>query len=127
MMTHIVIFATDMGYSDMIAASLLSVQGGLNLVGVLATGYLSDRMSRSKVLGLTHFVRTLSFVTIIVFILLGGGSLWTLYAAMMFFGFGWYDLPPQKESSFMLDWKLRKGATDGEKVLHTGADSQQAA
>ena len=94
MMTHIVIFATDMGYSDMIAASLLSVQGGLNLVGVLATGYLSDRMSRSKVLGLTHFVRTLSFVTIIIFILLGGGSLWMLYAAMMFFGFGWYTTAP---------------------------------
>jgi len=94
MMTHIVIFATDMGYSDMIAASLLSVQGGLNLVGVLATGYLSDRMSRSKVLALTHFVRTLSFVIIVVFILLGGGSLWMLYAAMMFFGFGWYTTAP---------------------------------
>ena len=26
----------------------------------------------------------------------------------------------------MLDWKIRKGATDGQKVLHTGADSQQA-
>ena len=37
------------------------------------------------------------------------------------------DLPPEKESSFMLDWKIRKGATDGQKVLHTGADSQQAA
>ena len=94
MMTHIVIFATDMGYSDMIAASLLSVQGGLNLVGVLATGYLSDRMSRSKVLALTHFVRTLSFVTIVAFILSGGGSLWMLYAAMVFFGFGWYTTGP---------------------------------
>ena len=94
MMTHIVIFATDMGYSDMIAVSLISVQGGLNLVGVLATGYLSDRMSRSKVLALTHFVRTLSFVTIVAFILLGGGSLWMLYTAMVFFGFGWYTTAP---------------------------------
>ena len=31
------------------------------------------------------------------------------------------DLPPEKESSFMLDWKLRKGAIDGQKVLHTTA------
>jgi hypothetical protein len=37
------------------------------------------------------------------------------------------DLPPENESSFMLDWKIRKGATDGQKILHTGADSQQAA
>ena len=27
----------------------------------------------------------------------------------------------------MLDWKLRKGALDGQKVLHAGADYQQAA
>ena len=37
------------------------------------------------------------------------------------------ELPPEKESSFMLDWKLRKGALDGQKVLHRGADYQQAA
>jgi hypothetical protein len=29
------------------------------------------------------------------------------------------DLPPEKESSYMLDWKIRKGAIDGQKVLHT--------
>lgn len=94
MMTHIVIFATDMGYGDMIAASLLSVQGGLNLVGVLATGHLSDKIVRSKVLSLTHFIRSLSFATIVIFILLGGGSLWLLYAAMVLFGFGWFTTAP---------------------------------
>ncbi len=94
MMTHIVIFATDMKYPDMIAASLLSVQGGFNLIGVLATGYLSDQVSRSKVLALTHFVRTLSFAVFIVFILSGGGSLWLLYLAMAIFGFGWYTTAP---------------------------------
>ena len=94
MMTHIVIFATDVGYSDMIAASLVSVQGGLNLVGVLVTGYLSDRIARSKVLALTHFVRSMSFATIVIFILLGGGSLWILYVAMVLFGFGWFTTAP---------------------------------
>jgi len=94
MMTHIVIFATDMGYSEMIGASLVSVQGGLNLVGVLATGYLSDRIARSKVLSLTHFARSISFATIVIFILLGGDSLWILYAAMAFFGFGWFTTAP---------------------------------
>ena len=36
------------------------------------------------------------------------------------------DLPPKKESSFMLDKKIRKGAIDGQENLHTGADYQQA-
>jgi len=36
------------------------------------------------------------------------------------------DLPPENESSFMLDWKLRKGALDGQKVLHARANYQQA-
>ena len=94
MMTHIVIFATDFGYSNMIGASLLSVQGGVNLLGVLLTGHLSDKYSRSKVLGLTHFVRSLSFFTAVAFILLGGGSLWMLYLAMALFGFGWFTTSP---------------------------------
>jgi MFS family permease len=94
MMTHIVIFATDVGYSEMIGASLLSVQGGVNLVGVLLTGHMSDRIARSKVLALTHFIRSLSFATVAIFVFLGGGSLWVLYVAMALFGFGWFTTAP---------------------------------
>jgi len=94
MMTHTIIFATDMGYSDMIGATLVSVQGGVNLVGVLFTGYLADRIAKNKVLALTHFVRGMSFVTIVIFILIGGDSLWMLYLAMAFFGFGWFTTAP---------------------------------
>ena len=61
MMTHIVIFATDIGYSAMIGATFMSVQGIFNLVGVLLTGYLSDRIARNRVLALTHFIRSLVF------------------------------------------------------------------
>lgn len=94
MMTHIVIFATDFGYSEMIGASLLSVQGGVNLVGVLLTGHMSDRIARSRVLALTHLIRSLSFGTIVIFIIFGGGSLWLLYIAMALFGFGWFTTAP---------------------------------
>jgi MFS family permease len=94
MMTHIVIFATDMGYSAMIGASLLSVQGGLNLVGVLVTGHVSDRYARHRVLALTHVVRSLAFFTAVVFILRGGGSLWMLYLAIVLFGLGWFTTSP---------------------------------
>jgi MFS family permease len=94
MMTHIVIFATDVGYSEMIGASLLSVQGGLNLVGVLVTGHFSDRRAKNRVLAFTHLVRSLSFAVVVVFTLTGGGSLWMLYAAMVLFGFGWFTTSP---------------------------------
>lgn len=94
MMTHIVIFATDVGYTEMIGATLLSVQGGLNLVGVLLTGHLSDRYSRSRVLAFTHLIRSLSFFVVVAFVLLGGGSLWMLYLSMVLFGFGWFTTSP---------------------------------
>ena len=78
----------------MIAASLLSIQGSFTIIGILVTGHYSDRMARSKVLALTHLIRTLSFVTIVIFILIEGSSLWMLYAAMVFFGFGWFTTSP---------------------------------
>jgi MFS family permease len=93
-MTHIVIFTTDMGYSAMIAASIVSVQGFLNLVGVLTTGYMSDRMARKKVLAFSHFVRSLSFVICVFFIYIGGQPLLLLYVAAAFFGFGWFTTAP---------------------------------
>ena len=93
-MTHLVIFATDIGYADMIAASLVSVQGALNLAGVLITGYLSDRIIRSRMLALTHFVRGISFIVAVIFILLGSGSLWMLYLSIALFGFGWFTTAP---------------------------------
>jgi predicted MFS family arabinose efflux permease len=94
MMTHIVIFATDIGYSAMIGAAFLSVQGGANIIGVLLTGYVSDRLSRSRVLALTHFVRSLSFVTIALTVFYAGGSLWLLFVAMALFGFGYFTTAP---------------------------------
>jgi len=94
MMTHIVIFATDFGYSEMIGASLVSVQGGLNLAGVLLTGHLSDRYARSRVLALTHFIRSIAFFVAVGFILLNGAPLWLLYLSMALFGFGWFTTSP---------------------------------
>jgi MFS family permease len=94
MMTHTVIFATDLGYSAMIGASFLSVQGGVNLVGVLFTGPLSDRIARNRALSLTHLVRGISFVVLVIALLIGGGPLWMLYPAMALFGFGWFTTAP---------------------------------
>ena len=94
MMTHVVIFATDIGYTEMIGATFVSVQGGLNLVGVLVTGHMSDRHARNKVLALTHCIRSVSFFVVVVSVIAGGGPLWLLYAAMALFGFGWFTTSP---------------------------------
>lgn len=94
MMTHVVIFATDYGYSEMIGASLLSVQGGLNLFGVLLTGYLSDKYRRNRVLAATHAIRSLAFFIAVVFIIFEGSHLWMLYLTMVLFGFGWFTTAP---------------------------------
>lgn len=92
--THVVIFATDLGYSEMIGASFLSVIGGINMIGVLVAGYMSDRIERSKVLALTHIIRALSFFIIVGYIFNSGSSLWLVYVAMALFGFGFFTTAP---------------------------------
>jgi MFS family permease len=94
MMTHTVIFATDIGYSEMIGATFLSIQGIFNLAGVLLTGFLSDHVARNKALSLVHIIRSLSFATIIAYLVISGSSLWILYIAMALFGFGWFTTAP---------------------------------
>jgi MFS family permease len=94
MMTHVVIFAIDMGFSDMIGATSLSVQGGFNLLGVLLIGYISDKMVRKNALSITFFIRSLSFLVLILFIFMGGNSLWIFFLAMALFGIGWFTTAP---------------------------------
>ena len=94
MMTHVVIFATDMGFSDMIGAVSLSIQGGFNLFGVLLLGYISDKIARKNVLSITFLIRAASFFVLIIFILTGGSSLWIFYLAMALFGIGWFTTAP---------------------------------
>jgi MFS family permease len=93
-MTHIVIFTTDMGFSDMVGATTMSVMGGFSLAGVLFLGYLSDRMVRKNTLSLTYLIRFISFGIMILFVLVGSNSLWLLYLAMALFGIGWFTTAP---------------------------------
>jgi sugar phosphate permease len=89
-MTHIVIFATDLGYSAMIGAIFMSIIGGMSIIGVLVAGQFSDYKKRNRVLSLTHLVRSLSFITVVIAVLAGGGPLWLLFLAMGLFGVGWF-------------------------------------
>jgi len=94
MMTHIVIFATDVGYSEMIGATFVSIQGIFNLFGVLIMGYLSDRIARKKALAVTHLIRSLAFGAVLISIVFTDASLWIIFPAMALFGFGWFTTAP---------------------------------
>jgi MFS family permease len=94
MATHLVIMAVDLGYSAIIGASFLSVQGGVSLLGVLATGFLSDRLARRKVLSLTHLIRSLGLWIMVAPLWFGLNSPLLLYSAMVLFGFGWFTTSP---------------------------------
>ncbi|HSW58451.1 MAG TPA: MFS transporter [Dehalococcoidales bacterium] len=94
MATHLVIFATDLGYPAIIGASFLSLQGGVSLIGVLVTGALSDRIMRSRILSLTHLIRALGLWLLVVPLLLNYNNLAVLYAAVAIYGFGWFTTSP---------------------------------
>jgi MFS family permease len=94
LLTHTVIFATDMGYAEMIGATFLSVQGGVCLLGVLITGQMSDKFRRNRVLSMTYVIRSISFMVLVVAVVAGGASLWMLYLGMALFGFGFFTTAP---------------------------------
>jgi predicted MFS family arabinose efflux permease len=78
----------------MIGASFLSVQGLINMIGVLLTGYMSDYIIRNRVLAFTHLIRSISFLIVVFYIIMNGSSLWVIYVAMALFGFGWFTTAP---------------------------------
>ena len=46
--THVVAFALDTGFGTVIAANLLALMGVMGLLGVLASGFLADRMGPGR-------------------------------------------------------------------------------
>jgi MFS family permease len=79
-------YLTDQGYSAMLAASVLGLQGSINIVGRFAGGAVSDRIGREKTLTLS----VASFVICIVLLNLAGSvaSPVILYVFAIFYGLG---------------------------------------
>jgi MFS family permease len=94
LLTHTVVIGTDLGYSEIIGATFLSVQGGVCILGVVLTGQMSDKFARNKVLSMTFFIRSLSFIVLAIAVVAGGASLWMLYLGMALFGFGFFTTAP---------------------------------
>lgn len=62
---HFVPFATDAGMSPGMAATAFGFMSGLNVVGVLATGWVSDKMGRKDLLAGVYFVRGLGYAMLL--------------------------------------------------------------
>ena len=90
---HYVPFAIDRGASPGTAALAFGLIGGLNIVGVLAVGSFSDRLSRKYLLGMVYPVRGIAYAMLI----LVPGSL-GLWGFAVIAGFAWIATAPLTSS-----------------------------
>lgn len=84
-MVHIVPHAIDMGISPAIAASILTVIGGLGIVGRVIMGGGGDRIGNKLALIISFFLMAIALSLVVI-----AKELWMLYlfAAILGFGYG---------------------------------------
>src|SRR5262249_59422570 len=82
----LVAYLRDKGYSSIIVASVLFLQGALNMVGEFFGGFLCDRIGREKTMTLCLFM----FIAGVVFLNLSGAvdSPALVYVFTLFYGIG---------------------------------------
>lgn len=62
--THFIPHAVEHGFTEAQAAGILSVIGGMNVVGTVASGWLCDRFAPRKLLAAYYFFRALSLLVL---------------------------------------------------------------
>jgi predicted MFS family arabinose efflux permease len=62
--THFVAHAVEHGFTEAQAAGILSIIGGMNVVGTIASGWLCDRLPARKLLAAYYFFRALSLLAL---------------------------------------------------------------
>jgi MFS family permease len=86
---HVMPYATDLGVSKMVAASILSLSGATSIVGRIGIGAISDRMGVKRIL-----VAALALQGVMIFWLLGAQATWTFYVFAVFFGIAYGGVMP---------------------------------
>jgi predicted MFS family arabinose efflux permease len=64
--THLMPYAVACGFPPLQSATAYGVLSGFNLLGMIAAGWLADRMHRPLLLGLIYAVRGLSFILLMM-------------------------------------------------------------
>ncbi len=59
---HLIPYAASCGFTIITAAWATSFLAGFDMVGMVLSGYLTDRISRPRLLGSVYFLRALSFI-----------------------------------------------------------------
>ncbi len=88
-LTHLVPHITDLGFSPVEAATVLSVAGGAALAGRLLLGTASDRMGRKRVAIICMLLHVIALVW-----LLWSRELWMFYIFALIFGIAWGGMGP---------------------------------
>ena len=90
---HFVPFAIDRDISPTIAATIFGVMTGLNVVGAIGAGILSDRFGRKNLLALVYLMRGCAYVLLLVVpLFLPGVAAFWAFAAVA--GFSWIATAP---------------------------------
>ena len=101
---HYVPFAIDLGISPGVAALAFGFMQGLNAVGVIIVGFLSDRFSRKNLLGTIYFIRFLAYVMLVTpgfMMMLWGFSIPPsigIWSFAVLAGMSWIATPPLTSS-----------------------------
>jgi len=86
---HLIPHAIDRGIPEVTAAWTVGVMGGMNLVGTLIAGYLTDRMDARKLLAAVYALRGLS-----LFILPYVTNFSGLFVFAIIYGLDWFATVP---------------------------------
>ena len=101
---HYVPFAIDLGISPGVAALAFGFMQGLNAVGVIIVGFLSDKYSRKNLLGTIYFIRFLAYVMLVTpgfMLMLWGISIPPsigIWSFAVLAGMSWIATPPLTSS-----------------------------
>ncbi|MGB2878505.1 MAG: MFS transporter [Dehalococcoidales bacterium] len=88
-LTHLVPHITDLGFSPVEAATVLSVAGGAALAGRLLLGTASDRLGRKRVVIICMLLHIIALLW-----LLWSRELWMFYIFALIFGIAWGGMGP---------------------------------
>ncbi len=91
--THLIPHAVDHGFTEVTAAGAMALMGGMNLVGSLASGWLTDRFDPRRLLATYYGLRALSLAALpLIF------DVRSLYLFAILYGLDWIATVPPTAS-----------------------------
>ena len=107
--THLMPHAVEHGFSEVTAASALAVMGTMNIVGTLASGWLTDRYDNRRLLALYYGFRAIS-IAFLPFIL----EVPLLFGFAVIYGLDWIaTVPPTANLTAKLYGRASLGSIYG--------------